>query len=174
MWHKPIIHESFSGIPIYPHPGSFGVIRKNNNRHTGIDLYADDGTEVYACESGVILTIEPFTGKIDNSPWWNDTYCILIGGVSENICYGEITPLDVLKVGDKLEHGQLIGHIKRVLLEGKERHDIIGHKPNMLHLEVYPNEITIVSEHWHDSLLDPTEKLLETYGEDYKLVIVTG
>jgi phosphopantothenoylcysteine decarboxylase len=159
-WEFPL--HNCTGIPIENHPGSFGVQRKHE-QHTGVDLYAEDGELVYAVEDGVVVGIEPFTGPKDNSPWWNDTDCVLVEGASGVVCYGEITPDDWLKVGTHVSRGcREIGKVKRVLREGKERPDIMGHKPNMLHLELYPHKQYKPSNGFEDFLRDPTSFLLES------------
>ena len=93
-------------IPEEGEPGYFGAVRKFDI-HTGIDLYCFPDTEVVAIESGIIVKIEQFTGKSVGSPWWNDTYALLIEGESGVIVYGEIQPNDYLKVGDIVGAGDL-------------------------------------------------------------------
>jgi phosphopantothenoylcysteine decarboxylase len=157
-WEFPL--RNCSGIPIEDHPGSFGIQRKHE-QHTGVDLYTEDGETVHAMESGTVVSIEPFTGPKDNSPWWNDTDCVLIEGASGVICYGEITPSNWLKVGTHVSRGcSDIGKVKRVLHEGKERPDIMGHKPNMLHIELYPHKQYKSSNGFEEFLRDPTPFLL--------------
>lgn len=151
-----------NGIPVNPHPGAFGFARKDS-RHTGVDLYVDDNSPVFAMEPGVVVSVEHFTGIWDNSPWWNDTDCILIEGKSGVICYGEVTTN--MKVGDTVHIGQHIANVKRVIKEGRERPEITGWKPNMLHLELYRHGRTCASAGFDSELLlDPTEMLLNSYG----------
>ena len=57
--------------------GMFGATRKYDI-HTGIDLYCEENDRVYSEVDGVVHKIHPFTGAIANSPWWNDTYAIMI------------------------------------------------------------------------------------------------
>ena len=167
-WDFPLCN--CSGIPIENHPGSFGVIRKHE-QHTGVDLYTHDGATVAAVESGTVVCIEPFTGPQDNSPWWNDTDCVLIEGASGVICYGEITPCSSLKVGSQIKHGWTIGNVKRVLRDGKERPDIMGHKPNMLHLELYPHKQYKPSNGFEEFLRDPTPFLLESANRPANILV---
>ena len=156
------IDDICTGIPIKNHPGSFGVQRKHE-RHTGIDLYADEGENVHAVEPGTVVCMEAFTGPKDNSPWWNDTDCVLVEGASGVVCYGEIDPSMNIKVGGKIARGEFIGRVKRVLKSGKERLDIAGHKPNMLHMELYPHKRYTPSHGFEDKVnLDPTPFLLES------------
>ena len=147
-------------IPIYPHPGSFGFIRKNHI-HEGIDLYAEDGDEVIAMEDGIILSIIPFTGEIAGSPWWNNTYSIFVKHKDFIVNYGEITPLSSLKEGDAVKAGDIIGNIKTVLLKDK------GRPMSMLHLEMYSLDAVKPITEWslntekHVTLMDPTPYIIE-------------
>jgi phosphopantothenoylcysteine decarboxylase len=138
QWSLPIAPEEFSGFPDSGHPGAFATQRKHE-KHTGVDLYCADGTRVIAVESGRLVGIEHFTGEWDNTPWWNNTDCILIEGATGVVCYGEIEVSPFVQVGSKIEKGQFIGNVKRVLKEGKERTDIPGHSTSMLHMELYPH-----------------------------------
>lgn len=118
-------------IPLPGDPGYFGTVRLHDI-HTGIDRYCDDGDEVFAIEDGVIVAIEQYTGEWAGSPWWNNTSAIMIEGESGVICYGEITPLTFLQVGDKIIKSNLIGHVAQVLKVDKGKNP-----PSMLHLELY-------------------------------------
>lgn len=159
-WRFPL--DNCKGIPVDPHPGAFGYLRRDK-RHTGVDLYTKDGSRVYAVEYGTVVCIEHFTGEWDNSPWWNNTDCIMIEGKTGVVCYGELTPIDGLKVGDKVKTRQLIGNVKRVIKEGRERPDIPGHSPSMLHMELYPKGITHPSCGFEPHLLDPTKYLFNFF-----------
>jgi len=167
-WHFPL-HWRFddskntncSGIPIKGHPGAFLTKRKHHT-HTGVDLYTNDGASVYAVESGTVVGIEEFTGSSQQTPWWNDTKCVLVEGASGVVCYGEIDIDFGMKIGKKLKSGDFIGNVKRVLKEGKERPDIQGHNTSMLHIELYKHGIYRAFEEvgdnksdWND-LIDPT------------------
>jgi len=158
-----------SGIPIKGHQGSF-LFKRTKHIHTGVDLYTIDKQKVYAVESGEIVGIEDFTGTKQETPWWEDTKCMLIEGASGVVCYGEITPSQFLKIGENVKQGQYIGRVKRVLKEGKERPDIAGHSISMLHIEMYKHGITRAFEEvgenksdWND-LIDPTQYLI---GSEY-------
>jgi murein DD-endopeptidase MepM/ murein hydrolase activator NlpD len=167
-WSFPLSINACTGIPVTPHPGAFKAVRRDNHIHTGVDLYADEGSEIRACERGRVVSIEPFTGPKDNSPWWKDTDAILIEGASGVICYGELKPAENLKVGSVVGRHQLIGTVKRVILEGKERPEITGWKPSMLHMELYPHGTTKASDGYiniREFLQDPTPYLLKS---DYR------
>lgn len=163
-WAPPLYR--CSGVPVGDHPGAFGVKRKHSH-HTGLDLYTEDHATVYAVESGRVVTTEQFTGPQDASPWWNDTDALLIEGPTGVICYGEIEPMSHIRRGLKVQRGQPIAYVKRVLKDGKERPDIPGHSTSMLHLELYPHGTTECSKSWKldqgkpDDLLDPTPYLFE-------------
>jgi hypothetical protein len=150
------------GIPINNHPGAFGFRRKHDV-HTGVDLYCNDGVPVMAIWAGTVVSVEPFTGKIDQSPWWEDIYAVVIESEKYSICYGEIMP--TVTVGTVVQSKDVIGNVKRVLKEGKERPDIPGHSTSMLHIEMYQDR-TVASTPWHldapkpEYLLDPTPLLL--------------
>lgn len=119
----------------YPLPkpgdaGYFGAVRRFDI-HTGIDLYCDDGDPVYAMESGKIISVEAFTGEHASSPWWENTWAILIEGNSGVIVYGEIIVNPELDIHSCIEEGQLLGYVKSVLKNDK------GVTPtSMLHLEL--------------------------------------
>lgn len=142
------------------HPGSFAVLRKHDI-HTGIDLYCQPDEEVLACEDGEVVKIENFTGEGANppSPWWNETQAVLIEGKFGVLVYGEIKPIDGLKVGDKVKAGQVIGNVQTVLKKDK------GKPMTMLHFEMYVKGTreTVVwnkAEERPESLLNPTLNLL--------------
>lgn len=131
--------EGATGIPLAPHPGSFGFERKNHI-HEGIDLYAPVGTPVYNCQYGTVVAILPFTGEHAGSPWWNNTWAVMVEhgekfrGVEYNtgvILYGEIEPMPGLEVGQKVGFHFQIGTVLQVLREDK------GRPMSMLHLELY-------------------------------------
>ncbi len=147
-------------IPINPHPGSFGYIRKNHI-HEGIDLYANEGDNVISIHDGTVVSIVPFTGEIAESPWWNNTYSIMIEHENYTINYGELIPVESLKIGDKIKAGDVIGHIKTVLLKDK------GRPMAMLHLEMYEKGTVEPIKEWSKNkekpvnLLDPTDLLID-------------
>lgn len=153
-------YDNKTEIPKYPHPGSFGYVRKNHI-HEGVDLYANEGDNVIAIEDGEVKSIIPFTGEIAESPWWNNTYSILIEHKGYTINYGELIPEENLKIGDKIKAGEVIGKIKTVLLKDK------GRPMAMLHLEMYTSGTKEPIKEWKinskqpEGLLDPTGLLEE-------------
>lgn len=167
-WYLPIKSENFSGIPVGNHPGAFSTQRKHE-KHTGLDLYCEDDTLVYAVESGTVVAIEHFTGAWDHTPWWENTDCVMVEGASGVVCYGEVDVPAWVQVGSKVEARQYIARVKRVLKKGKERPDIPGHSTSMLHMELYPHGTRKPSNGFEEHLLnDPAPFLWDAY-ESYKV-----
>lgn len=117
-----------------PHPpppeGRFGAVRRHDV-HTGLDLYCPPGAPVAAMEAGTVVAVEPFTGAHvpppDSSPWWRDTWAVLVEGPRGVIVYGEIHP--AVRPGDPVAAGQILGEVIPVLRRDK------GRPTAMLHLE---------------------------------------
>jgi hypothetical protein len=141
------------------HPGAFGKNR-HEHVHTGVDLYAPEGTPVRAMEKGKVIAIEWFTGKVINMPWWENTKAVYIEGDIGVFNYGEIRPFYGLKVGDQVEQGQIVGHVMKVLKHFK------GRPMSMLHVELYDHGWTDTWGEWKIGapkpihLKDPTPYLL--------------
>jgi len=138
------------------------AFRRSFYHHPGIDIYCDLGQEVQAIEAGQIVHIENFTGPAANppSPWWMETWSILIEGKSGVLGYCELMPLPHTKIGYNVFEGESIATIIPVLKKDK------GNGTTMLHFEQYSpgtrNHVT-----WKldtpkpDELLNP-RSLLET------------
>ena len=96
---------------------TFGSSRSNGTRaHAGIDFVAPHGTKVYAITSGTVRRVALF---------YQSTYAVEVVNDDGTILrYCEISTS--LKVGDRVEQGDLIGAIKRADT-GTE----------MLHMELY-------------------------------------
>lgn len=156
-----------TGLPLSPHPGSFGLVR-TNHVHEGVDLYCPTGTLVSAVEDGCVVAILPFTGvnafavnpvtgAVEALHWWHDTDVVLVEGASGVVAYGEIASL--CKVGDNLIAGEVLGEVLQVLKKDK------GRPRSMLHIELHVAG-TRVPSCWYQengrpsSLLDPTPYLL--------------
>lgn len=149
--------EGFTGLPLPPHPGAFGVQRRNHV-HEGVDLYCAQGEPVFAVEEGKVVSVAPFTGSIAGSPWWLDTWAVMVEGASGVLLYGEIVPESGLALGEDIFPGQVVGHVTRVLRNPKGRPD------TMLHLELHVPGTREAFEWLNErpvSLLDPTPFLLE-------------
>ena len=164
-------HKKFTDIAEIPvgaqHPGSFAYIRANHI-HEGIDIYCERGDEVFSIENGIIEKIIPFTGEIAGSPWWNNTYSILVRHKNFYINYGELIPCDDLFTGQTIKEGHSLGFITPVLKKNK------GRPMNMLHIEAYSifsPLIEIPIKEWQlntiksDYLINPTN-ILSRYISD--------
>jgi len=97
---------------------------------------------------------------------------IMVEGASGVVNYGEVTPLQNIRVGDRIARKQHIANVKRVLFPEKLRPDIPGHSCSMLHLELYTHGSRDFAD-WHDvsknpSLLDPTPHLINAEGPTVK------
>ena len=147
------------------HPGSFGFERKNHI-HEGVDIYSTPEEDVYNIFEGILIGIRPFTGEhtalveITPSPWWNNTFCILVQTKFGVINYGEITPNPCLKKGQYIQKGAFLGKVCRVLKTDK------GRPLDMVHLERYISSVTVPVVEWSrgqkrpSGLLAPTNLLL--------------
>lgn len=144
-------------LPILPHTGAFGAVRKYHC-HEGIDFYCNPNDYVYAVENGTVVDISPFTGEHAECPWWNNTWAVLVEGESGLICYGEISPASDLNIGDNISQGALIGEVLTVLKTDK------GRPMTMLHLELRKSGCIAHPEWVGDDcpygLLDPTPYLM--------------
>lgn len=119
-------------IPAEGHVGDF-AFRRSFYHHPGIDIYCGNGQEVVAIEDGIVVGFEYFTGvgAKPPSPWWNDTFAVMVEGKSGVIGYCELMIEDELDIGQKIEAGDPIGKIIPVLKKDK------GNGTTMLHLELY-------------------------------------
>jgi 3-polyprenyl-4-hydroxybenzoate decarboxylase len=166
-WMHPLdTQHNNRAVPIHPHPGSFGVVRKHDI-HCGVDLYAPAGTKVFAVEDGVVVKCGIFTGPAVGSPWWNETSYVMVKGASGVVCYGEINIDHLIHEGVELKYGKsMIGDVDEVLPASKRRHDICGHSNSMLHLELYSDIIEppewLPGEKKPVQLKDPTIYLLSS------------
>ena len=147
-----------TALPLPPHPGAFGVVRKHHT-HEGVDLYAPEGSVVSAVEAGVVVRIEAFTGTHAGTPWWHDTWAVFVEGASGVVVYGEIQPHLGLVEGARAEAGQPLGVIIPVLKTPK------GRPASMLHLELHAPGTREAPAWEHGqprprSLRDPTPWLL--------------
>lgn len=131
--------------------GKFCSNRDNGTRlHAGSDIYSPVGTEVYATDDGTVRRV--------SSKFYKNVGAIEITHATWIGRYCEITPIKTLKVGDKVEAGQLIGYVAK----------IDGLNISMLHFEMYDNQddkspLTIVGANRFNrrkDLLNP-EKFLD-------------
>lgn len=138
-WYNPLGMNKKLYIPINPHPGSFGAVRKFDI-HKGVDLYCEHGDDVYAVEDGEIIDTGVFTGPNADCAWWLETFYIVVKGKSGYVIYGEVgldTVNALMSTGNAhVKAGQLIASVINVLPLEKKRYDIPGHSNAMLHLEL--------------------------------------
>lgn len=156
-------------------PGEFGY-KRSYYFHQGIDLYVtgEHDVKVFTAEAGVVVAIEDFTGPPDH-PHWLYTQAVLVEGKTGVICYGEIEPVSGLEVGDEVKSSTHIAHVRPVIPEGLERHDIFGHSRWMLHFEWYTHG-TRESVSWHHedeyplNLRNPSIMLQESWKHEKVLL----
>ena len=146
-------------IPIGQHVGAFGV-QRTKHTHNGVDLYCPLFEPVYAVEDGTIVNVRQWTGEGAGSPWWNDTWAILVEGESGVVTYGEIFLIDPIITNNKIKRGDLVGTVKTVLKNDKNR------PMTMLHLQMYKHG-HLCAGGWKtndpqpETLIDPTPFLLK-------------
>ncbi len=149
-----------TGLPLFPHKGAFAVPRKFHV-HEGVDLYVPEGTAVCAVEAGTVVDIQPFTGLHADTPWWEETWAVLVQGGTGVVVYGEIVPRLGLELNMHVPAGELLGRVKRVLKVDK------GRPVSMLHLELHTHG-TRVCPAWErhaeppSTLRDPTPYLSDS------------
>lgn len=121
--------------PKLPFVGTVGdfAFRRSFYYHPGVDLYCPDLEPVQAMEDGTIVHMEHFTGAdaVPPSPWWLDTWSIMVEGASGVIGYCEVRTFNHLNVGMKVYEGEPIALVIPVLKKDK------GNGTTMLHLEHY-------------------------------------
>jgi len=156
-------------VPIHPHVGAFGA-RRRHDIHRGVDLYAPVGTVVTAVEDGIIQMVRPWTGKVADCDWWENTWAVLVKGSSGLVVYGEIQPIpeieDYFKMHETavmpISKGEPLGIVLKVLKKDK------GRPTSMLHLELRkPGYFKNIDKSWEDGkipegILDPTPFLLRS------------
>lgn len=160
----PLLNKEPAIVPV----GSVGdfAFRRSFYHHPGIDIYAANGQPVQSIEDGVVVHIEHFTGEQANppSPWWNDTWAIMIEGQSGVIGYCEILVDPWLDIGEKVKAGDIVGHVIPVLKKDK------GNGTTMLHLELYEpgttNHVTWVLDTEKPKELKNPRDLLEKIAYD--------
>ena len=164
--------ESYAVERIIDHPGWFGGKRKHDI-HTGVDLYCAPNTKVRAFEDGEVVEVDWFTGENAKCPWWFESKFIAIAGKSGTIIYGELEPDAMYLKGDKIKAKDIIGTTVRILKKPPKSH-VIGHRMDMLHIELVETGKAKWGEDWlHEKerpkyLKDPTIYL---FGSDPYRVI---
>jgi hypothetical protein len=93
----------------------FGYSQKNGKHQSGIELYCDEGQEVFAIEESDIIDMFLSTGYGAETPWFQNTYTLLLEGNSGVINYSCILIDHDVKFGKTIKEGQLIGRIKKLM-----------------------------------------------------------
>ena len=170
----PVKNSYSHDVPAKGSAGSFWEDR-GNRFHCGVDIYAAKGSDVVSIEDGMVVGIGIATSP-DIIPYWNTTYYIVIKNDSGLFCkYAEIEDV-LVKKGETVRSGQLIGHVGQVLNSAKIDEtsplyiqELKDKNQSMLHLELY-KEKTLESHgnylggNWFKSrkpeaLLDPSDYL---------------
>lgn len=160
------LKNKIPNIPLINSMGDF-AFKRSFYYHPGIDLYCEEGQEIQAIEDGIVSHIENFTGPDADpaSPWWNETWSILIEGASGALGYCELKPSNHIKIGLKVLAGDIIGQIIPVLKKDK------GNGTTMLHFEQYVagtrHHVTwYLNENKPEELVDPRILLEKLVGLD--------
>jgi murein DD-endopeptidase MepM/ murein hydrolase activator NlpD len=135
----------------------FGARRSGGRRaHAGCDLYAPVGTTIHAISAGVV-TLGPYA-------FYDGTFALEVDHGAFLVRYGEIQKTTFVKTGDRVNAGQPIAKVGKLL----------SMKNSMLHLELYDKSATgslTVKNHLtkksakgipfmrRGDLIDPTERL---------------
>lgn len=110
-WAQQIAAGGASGDWYWPVPGYYGITsyfggRYLNGRwdnHTGTDIGVPQGVEIHAAQSGVV-TLSRYNSSYGN-------YCIISHGNGRATLYAHQSQLPLVKVGDTVEKGQVIGYV---------------------------------------------------------------
>ena len=170
----PVANSYSKKIPLKGNTGSFWEYR-GDRFHSGIDIYAPEGSEVISVDEGKVIETGEFTSpKI--IPYWNKTYYILIKNKNGFFCkYAELGKI-LVKTGERINAGQLIGQVGLVLDSEKISKDSPNYikkikqdgNMSMLHFELYkpkPNQNkNYLGGNWFSdskpkNLLNPAEYL---------------
>ncbi len=77
---------------------------RGDRKHTGTDIKAPEGTEIYSCTDGTVF-------NINNSKKGGNTV-VIVDGYGYIFCYNHMVRLtDFLTEGESVKAGQLIGHV---------------------------------------------------------------
>jgi murein DD-endopeptidase MepM/ murein hydrolase activator NlpD len=142
----PVPNSYSKKIPSKDNPGSFWECR-GDRFHSGIDIYAPEASEVLSIDEGKVIETGEFTSpKI--VPYWNKTYYILIKNKNEFFYkYAELGKI-MVKSGEEVKAGQLIGQVGLVLNSKKITKDSPNYIYNikqdgemsMLHFELFKSK----------------------------------
>lgn len=128
-----------------PKKGDFGFFweERDEGFNAGIDIFAEENSNVYAIEDGIIIDIDKFSENDESGS--NETFYIVIRGSDKiNYKYCEILP-NSIKIGQKINSGDHLGVISSVYKEENLnsetpiyiREQISEGKSSKLHLELY-------------------------------------
>jgi murein DD-endopeptidase MepM/ murein hydrolase activator NlpD len=167
----PVPNSLSKEIPRMGEAGSFWEER-GEGRHCGVDIYAEDGAEVVAIEGGFVIDIGVFTSP-DQQEYYLETHFILIKNNNKVIFkYAELGEV-LVELGDKVESGQVIGHVGTSLIENESIYkapffirELVSKKQfSKFHLELYKAPVAEVRPYEAgnylggfkpESLIDPT------------------
>jgi len=140
----------------------FGASRSSGKRaHAGCDLYAPVGTTIHAITSGTV-TLGPYL-------FYDGTFALEVDHGSFLARYGEIQKTTFVKAGDRVNAGQPIAKVGKLL----------SMRNSMLHLELYDKSasgpLTVKNKSTkrtskgvpfmrRGDLIDPTQRLSEWVG----------
>jgi murein DD-endopeptidase MepM/ murein hydrolase activator NlpD len=180
MSHWPVPQSNNRTIPVSGQPGSFWEDR-GDRHHAGVDMYAPELSDVIAIEDGEVVEVKVFSGP-EMIHYWNVTYSIFIkNSEGKFLRYAELHDA-VVKEGDHVQGGQLVGHVGAILNLDKinetspEYVQKLKKKglPAMLHFEIYTqipnNKIKYMGgNYFHNEqpadLVDPTPYLQSINGD---------
>ena len=110
-WAAQIAAGGASGGWYWPVPGYYAITSYFGGRyvngkwdsHTGTDIGVPQGVEIHAAQSGVV-TLSRYNASYGN-------YCIISHGSGYATLYAHQRQLPLVKVGDTVEKGQVIGYV---------------------------------------------------------------
>ena len=110
-WAAQIAAGGASGGWYWPVPGYYAITSYFGGRylngkwdsHTGTDIGVPQGVEIHAAQSGVV-TLSRYNASYGN-------YCIISHGNGYATLYAHQKQLPLVKVGDTVEKGQVIGYV---------------------------------------------------------------
>ncbi len=171
----PVPNSYSKTIPAGSSPGAFWENR-GDRFHCGVDIYAPKGSDVVSIEDGTVEKIGTSSSP-DKVSYCNVTKFVAIKNSNGYICvYSELNDI-VIRVGEYVKPGQLIGHVGQILNPQKVDDNsplyIQKAKKNgnlsMLHFELYQAPLgettNFPAGNWFKNerprnLLDPTDYLL--------------
>lgn len=110
-WAQQIAAGAASGDWYWPVPGYYGITSYFGGRylngkwdsHTGTDIGVPQGVEIHAAGAGVV-TLSRYNPSYGN-------YCIISHGNGYATLYAHQSRLPLVKVGDTVQKGQVIGYV---------------------------------------------------------------